>query len=75
MKMLSPGEDLYAKVVNITDSKNYTLDMQLLESNQGITCPFDKNMKVGKDEHGNIILTKKTFSFISPFTSPFKTKN
>lgn len=52
--------EIYTKIISILDKDHYTIDMREIENEHAVTCPFDNDMKCGKDEKGNIFIEKKT---------------
>ncbi len=52
----------YNTIVMDYDKNNYDINAGKLECGQSVVCPHNSDMKVGKDENGDVILTMKAFS-------------
>lgn len=59
--------ETYNKAVKIIDNEQYTIDLNKIENDSAIVCPFDKDMKCGKDKDGKVFIEKKTI-----ISKPFK---
>lgn len=52
-------------IIDIKDESHYTIDVSKLLTSTAVICPFDKDMKVGRDETGAVCIAKK--SWVRPF--------
>ena len=69
MKIITSNNENYSSIVQIADSKNYTIDVNILQSDEGVICPFDKDMIAGKTKTGEVCIVKKRlFPFLKSFT-------
>lgn len=66
MRLLTPSDHDYYKIVTIHSVSNYDVDCTKLTSQEAVQCPMDKDMTIGKTLEGAIILKKK--SFLHPFS-------
>ena len=71
LKILTESNENYSSVVQIQDSENYTIDVSILNSDEGVVCPFDKDMVAGKNKAGEVCLVKKR---LIPFLKSFRKK-
>jgi len=52
--------EIYEKVVKIINKEHYTINLNEIDNENAVICPFDNDMVCGKDKDGNIFIQKKT---------------
>ncbi len=64
-KILTPDDEKYQKAVNIKSNSSYEIDLQALNPDEKIICPFDSDMSIQVTPDGSCCISKK--SFMKPF--------
>lgn len=59
------SEIFKAGIMEIESENHYTIDTNQLVEGTAVGCPFDPNLKVGKNEKGEVCIAKK--SWFKPF--------
>lgn len=65
MNTITSKDQKYYDIIKIKSKDIYSINCNLMDINEEIVCPYDKDMKVGKNESGQIVLKKS--SHLNPF--------
>lgn len=66
MRTLEPTDEKYGKAVKVPNPKECEVDCKELDADEGVVCPHDKDLKIGKNKTGEFVISKKSF------TKPFR---
>lgn len=66
MRTLQPTDEKFKQAVKVPSEKECEVDCNKLDADEGVICPHDKDLKIGKNKIGEFVISKKSF------THPFK---